>query len=289
MEAKSRGLVTATGAIAPVVWGTTYVVTTELLPSGHPMTAAAVRAIPAGLLLIAGTCAWPKAWGRLLVLSALNIGAFFPLLFVAAYRLPGGLAAVVGAAQPFVVAVAALLLFQQRTPWQQLAWATLAVAGVATAILTGTVTLDTIGILAATAGTVAMALGITLTRAWGSTGGLSGLASTGWQLLLGGLMIVPLIPVLDHGPFTLTGHAVVGYAWLSLIGAALAYALWFNAARQLPATSTSLLAVLSPVTAAALGWAILQQNFTPIQIIGFTVALIASILGQRRRPSRKEH
>ena len=38
------------------------------------------------------------------MLAALNIGVFFPLLFVAAYRLPGGLAAVVGAGQPFVVA-----------------------------------------------------------------------------------------------------------------------------------------------------------------------------------------
>jgi len=35
-----------------------------------------------------------------LVLGTLNIGAFFALLFVAAYRLPGGVAAIIIAAQP---------------------------------------------------------------------------------------------------------------------------------------------------------------------------------------------
>ena len=60
------------GAVAPMVWGTTYVVTTELLPPGHPMTASVLRALPAGLLLIALTRTWPRQWGRLLVLTALT-------------------------------------------------------------------------------------------------------------------------------------------------------------------------------------------------------------------------
>ena len=63
-----------------VIWGSTYIVTTELLPPDRPFTAALLRTLPAGLLL---------------VLAALNIGVFQALLFVAAYRLPGGVAAVV--------------------------------------------------------------------------------------------------------------------------------------------------------------------------------------------------
>ena len=69
-----------TTAIGPVIWGSTYIVTTELLPPDRPFTAALLRTLPAGLLL---------------VLAALNIGVFPALLFVAAYRLPGGVAAVV--------------------------------------------------------------------------------------------------------------------------------------------------------------------------------------------------
>ncbi|MBK9477144.1 MAG: EamA family transporter [Tetrasphaera sp.] len=275
--------VTLLGAVAPVVWGTTYAVTTELLPPDRPMTAAVLRAVPAGLLLLLLAPARPRQWGRLLVLSLLNIGAFFPLLFVADYRLPGGLAAVVGAAQPFIVALAAWLFFRERTPARQLLWALVAVLGVAMTLASGTLTVDPIGILAASAGTASMALGITLTRAWGPTAGLTGLGSTAWQLLLGGLMISPLIPLLDHGPFVLTTGSLLGYAWLSLVGGALAYSLWFHAARTLPAASTSLLGPLSPVTAALLGWLILGEAFTLQQSLGFALALTAAILGQRRQ------
>jgi drug/metabolite transporter (DMT)-like permease len=78
----------------PAVWGTTYIVTTELLPPGRPLLTAALRALPAGLLLLAVTRRLPHGdwWWRAAVLGTLNIGAFFALLFISAYRLPGGVA-----------------------------------------------------------------------------------------------------------------------------------------------------------------------------------------------------
>ena len=87
-------------ALGPVIWGSTYIVTTELLPPDRPFTAALLRTLPAGLLLVLWCRRWPAwgdgvGWRRLLVLAALNIGVFQALLFVAAYRLPGGVAAVV--------------------------------------------------------------------------------------------------------------------------------------------------------------------------------------------------
>lgn len=81
-------------ALAPVIWGSTYIITSELLPSDRPFTAALIRVLPAGLLLVLLMRQTPlrQHWMRLVILSALNIGAFQALLFVAAYRLPGGLA-----------------------------------------------------------------------------------------------------------------------------------------------------------------------------------------------------
>src|SRR5262245_56158664 len=95
----------AATALAPAIWGTTYLTTTQLLPSGRPLLAAVLRALPAGLVLIAMTRRLPHGswWWRAFVLGALNIGAFFALLFVAAYRLPGGVAATIIAAQPLLV------------------------------------------------------------------------------------------------------------------------------------------------------------------------------------------
>src|SRR5690606_34892986 len=108
---------TAVTAVAPVVWGTTYVVTTEVLPPGHPVFAALMRTLPAGLVALALARTLPGGiwWVRAAVLGILNIGAFNALLFVAAERLPGGVAGTLVAGQPLlVVGLAAVVLQQDR-------------------------------------------------------------------------------------------------------------------------------------------------------------------------------
>ena len=103
-------------AVAPALWGTTYFVTTEWLPADRPLLAGTLRALPAGLLLVAVTRTLPHGgwWWRAAVLGVLNIGAFFALLFVAAYRLPGGVAATLGAVQPLVVVALSAVLLHER-------------------------------------------------------------------------------------------------------------------------------------------------------------------------------
>lgn len=116
--ATSRPALTALTALAPVSWGTTYAVTTEFLPADRPLFTGLMRALPAGLLLLCLARVLPRGawWWKAAVLGALNIGAFFPLLFLSAYRLPGGMAAVVGSVGPlFVVGLSALLLGRRPT------------------------------------------------------------------------------------------------------------------------------------------------------------------------------
>lgn len=127
MSMKGHHLLTAgVTALAPAIWGSTYLVTTELLPPDRPLLATTVRALPAGLVLLPFTRRRPtRTWlWRTLVLGTLNIGAFNFLLFVAAYRLPGGVAAMVMAVQPMIVlALAALLIGDRIRPVDVLACA----------------------------------------------------------------------------------------------------------------------------------------------------------------------
>ena len=277
-----------TTAVGPMIWGSTYIVTTELLPPDRPFTAALLRTLPAGLLLVLWCRRWPAwgdwtGWWRLLVLAALNIGVFQALLFVAAYRLPGGVAAVVGAIGPLVVMGLAWALDHRRPPAMALAAGALGVLGMAALLLSPGARWDMVGVAAALVGTLCMAAGTFWSRRWRSD--LPVLAFTGWQLLAGGIMLAPVAWVVDPPLPVLTATHVAGYLYLSLVGALLSYALWFRGVARLPSVAVSSLLLLSPVTAVVLGWALLGQAMRGLSLVGMLVVL-ASVLAVQWAMSR---
>jgi probable blue pigment (indigoidine) exporter len=270
-------------AVAPMSWGTTYVVTTSLLPPDRPMLAATLRALPAGLALLAVTRRLPRGiwWWRALVLGVLNFGAFFPLLFFAAYRLPGGVAATISAVQPLVVAMFSLLILRTRPGRAVLGAALAGTAGVGLLTLTAAAELDLLGIIAMLTATSLMGLAMVLGKKWGRPEGISLLTFTGWQLTVGGLILAPATLLTEGLPGTLTMDNTLGYLWLGTVGAILAYALWFRGIERLPATSVSLLGLTNPLIATLAGLLILGQTLTPGQLLGFAIALTSLIAGQR--------
>ncbi|MEV0584334.1 EamA family transporter [Nonomuraea sp. NPDC050310] len=269
-------------ALTPLAWGSTYAVTTEFLPPDRPLFTALMRALPAGLVLLAVARTLPKGvwiW-RAAVLGVLNIGAFFPLLFLAAYRLPGGVAAVLGAAGPlFALGFAAAWLAEPPTRRKVLAGLA-GVLGVSLVVLRANAALDAAGIAAGVAGSAAMAAGTVLAKRWGRPAGAGPAAIAAWQLTAGGLLLLPVAFLVEGAPPVLDGQAVLGYAYLGVVGTAVAYWIWFRGISRLPATSVSFLALLSPLSAAIIGWAALGQSLSPLQVLGMAIALGGTFLGQ---------
>ncbi|MFF2211607.1 EamA family transporter [Streptomyces antibioticus] len=271
-------------ALAPVSWGTTYAVTTEFLPPDRPLFTGLMRALPAGLLLLALGRVLPRGlwWGKAALLGALNIGAFFPLLFLSAYRLPGGMAAVVGSVGPlFVVGLSALLLGQRPTARTLLA-GVVAAFGVSLVVLKAAGALDGLGVLAALGSTASMSAGVVLTKKWGRPEGVGPLALAGWQLTAGGLLIAPVAFLAEGAPPALDGRAAAGYLYLALANTAVSYWLWFRGIGRLTATQVTFLGPLSPLTAAVVGWAALGEALTPLQLTGMALAFGATVAGQLR-------
>jgi probable blue pigment (indigoidine) exporter len=129
-----------------------------------------------------------------------------------------------------------------------------------------------------------MALGVVLSKRWRSPAPL--LATTGWQLVAGGLVLLPVALLVEGAPPALTVQNLVGYSYLTLIGSAVAYALWFRGLRELSPTDVTFLGLLSPVTATTLGWLVLDQRLAVAQAIGGLIVLVALISAQiRRRPA----
>jgi probable blue pigment (indigoidine) exporter len=305
MKTFGRGVgltVAATTVLAPISWGTTYVVVTELLPDGRPLLVAAARVVPAGLALLAlaavrsrramrrpsarpdGVGEARSPWWQTLVLAMCNFGVFFPLLAVAVYRLPGGVAAAAGGLQPLLVAGGTLLTGGGRPRMHDLAVGVVAAAGVAMVVIRPGAGLDPVGVLAAVGANLSFAAGVVLTRRFTSGDG-DRLAATGRQLLAGGVVLVPLALAVEGAPPPPTAGSLAGFAYLSLAATALAFVLWFDGIRRLPAVAPPLLGLAAPVTGAAVGWVALGQSLSPVQLAGFAVTLGAIAHGATRGAS----
>ncbi|WP_237684351.1 EamA family transporter, partial [Pseudaminobacter soli (ex Zhang et al. 2022)] len=141
-------------ATAPAIWGSTYLVATAFLPDFPPITVAMLRALPAGLLLLMLVKQLPTGiwWARIFMLGALNFSIFLSMLFISAYRLPGGVAATVGAVQPLLVILLAYFVLASPIRLLSVLAALVGAAGVALLVLIPSAALDPIGILAGLAG-----------------------------------------------------------------------------------------------------------------------------------------
>lgn len=270
----------AVTAVAPAAWGTTYLVSSELLPADRPLFAAAVRALPAGLLLLAIRRRRPHGiwWWRALALGVCNIGLFFPLIFLAAFHLPGGLAATLQAASPLVVMALAWAVIAERPGTVRVAAALVGLAGVALLVLRSPGQVDLVGLLAAGGSVVVSALGFVLVKRWPAP--VDMLTLVAWQLVVGGLVLVPLALVVEGGPPRLDLPAVGGFLWLGVVGTAVAYACWFHGLSRMPAGAVSLIGLLNPVVGTTLGVVVAGELFGAAQALGMVLVLGGVLAGQ---------
>jgi probable blue pigment (indigoidine) exporter len=279
-------------AVAPVAWATTYVVTRHALPLDAPLWGAVLRALPAGLvlLLVARRAPCGSWWWRSTVLGTLNMGAFFALVYVAAQALPTSIASTVMATSPVVMMLVAWGLLAQRPRVLAIAGAGLGLVGVATMLLRGGPDVSALGILASVTAMLMSSLGFVLATRWSA--GVDLVASTAWQLLAGGLVLLPLAVVVEGGPPHLDGRALLGFAYVSLVATAVAYLAWFTGLRHLPAGTVGLLGLLNPVAGVALGVLYAGERLTGAQVLGALVVLVGVLLGQpalQARLGRRRH
>jgi probable blue pigment (indigoidine) exporter len=268
-------------ALTPIIFGTTYLLTTEFLPPGRPLLAALMRSLPTGLVLIIGSPIPSRRWmGRFLVLSVLYASGLFPLLFIAAYRLPGGVAAVINSLSPLLVVVISVPLLGTRIRAIQIVAGILGAVGVALLVLRSDARLDAVGLLAMAGAVIMFSAATVLTKRWGHPEGMTSIGVTGWVFLPAGLTLLPVTLLIEGLPDHLTARNIGGLVYLVLISGILAYALWFWGLQRLSASAVTFLTLLNPVTAALLGWVVLDQRFNQWQVLGAVLILISVVLGQ---------
>ncbi|GAA5004237.1 EamA family transporter [Streptomyces siamensis] len=274
-------------AVAPVAWGTNYFVTHEFLPADRPLSGAALRALPAGLVLLAVRRQRPRGawWWRSAVLGVLNVSVFFVLVYAASQLLPASVASTVMAVSPLTMMLMAWPLVAERPRPSHLAGAAVGLAGVCLMLLTGAGGVGVPGVLASAAAVLVSSFGHILTKRW--TADADVLASTAWQLTAGGLFLIPVAAAVEGPPRELSAPALLAFGYVALVATALAFVAWFTGLRHLPAGTVGLIGLLNPVTGVLLGTALAGETLAVQQVWGLVLVLAGVVLGRPMRAGRR--
>lgn len=267
-------------AIAPVAWGSTYFVTAQFLPPDDALWGGVLRALPIGLLMVAvrRRLPWGAWWWRTALLGSLTIGAFFWLIYVAAVRLPSGLASTLMATSPIVLMLMAWPIVGERPRRLPVIGGIAGFVGVTLLVTRGDEPVDAIGLIASLTAMVIAQLGFVLTKRWGAP--VDGLTFAGWQLTAGGLFLVPFALLVEGAPPALTATNAIGFLYLGVVATGLAYFVWLRGLHRLPAGSVGLIGLLNPLAGVALGVLFAHEVLGPLQVIGIALVLAGVLVGQ---------
>ncbi|UYQ78436.1 EamA family transporter [Glutamicibacter sp. JL.03c] len=275
-------------AIAPIAWGSTYYVTREYLPADAALWGGVFRALPAGLILLLVCRRLPQGswWWRSLVLGTLNIGAFFALVYAVAQILPSSIAATTMAVSAAVLMLLAWPLLGERPTRWPLLGAALGFIGVAIMVFDGQSRINMLGILLSLTAMAISSLGFILAKKWSR--GQRILDTTAWQLVAGGLLLLPFAWLIQGPPPALDLPAVLGFGYLSLVATAAAFLAWFSGLRHLPSATVGLLGLLNPVTGVILGTLLAAETLGLQSLGGMAMVLSGVLLGllAKRAPAR---
>lgn len=284
-------------ALFVLIWSTGFIVARAVIPHASPELVLAVRlcAVTAILTIAALVARQSFPRGRRMVLH-LAAGAMLHGLYLTiswwavAEGLPAGIMALLGATQPLMVAVASMILLGERLPVRGWGGLGIAIAGVVCVLMpaierSGTAALAVVPVVAGIISVIAMTGGTMIQR--GEIGGDPILMSGAMQNLGGAIVAIIAALIVDEWRWDNAPMLWLGLSWstFGLSAGGLSLLVWL--VRHQGPTRMSMLLLLVPPFAAIEAWLLFDEKLSPVQLVGFVLALVGVLLG-RSRPKPAE-
>jgi drug/metabolite transporter (DMT)-like permease len=268
-----------------VIWGSTYLFIAIAVETIPPLTAASTRFLAAGALLAAIVV---RRGGSMRVtrrelVSCVLIGCLLPggnaVLFFAEERVPTGLASLLIASIPLLVVLLRLWGRERLTP-KTLVGVAIGFAGVAVllrpsggATWTG-VLLCMLSALMWSVGSVAGAR-LPLPR--------NSFAATSWEMLAGGLLMLPW-GIVDAGGMSPSAGSMLAWLYLVTMGSVVGYSAYTWLLAHAPLSTTSTYAYVNPIIAILLGVLFRGEHLTLQILVGAAIVVVAVAVVVRQEP-----
>jgi drug/metabolite transporter (DMT)-like permease len=271
--------------------GTTYLGIRVAIETIPPFLMAGVRWTAAGLLLVGllklRRVSLPPRdrWGAQALLGMLLIGLGNGAVVWAEQSVPSGLAALLIAVTPFwMVGIDRIIRRSDRLTWPEFAGLMIGFGGVVLLVwpeiqsARGPAFLG--GVVATQIAAFGWALGSIYSRAQGEHHSV--LAAVALQMIFGGLFLLAISVTVAEpvsGPYS--AQSVAATLYLLFVGSIVAYSAYAYALRDLPITTVSMYAYVTPVIAVFLGTVVLGEPFSA-RILVASALVLGSVVMTRR-------
>ncbi|MCX2760027.1 MULTISPECIES: DMT family transporter [Vibrio] len=269
-------------------WGTTYAVTQFTLQEWPPLLLGALRALPAGLLLLAVKPTLPKKgeWQIIFTLGLINIATFFGLIFVMALTLPSAISGVGMISVPVFAMIFHWVVKKQRPHLIQ------ALSGIGLITLAwilfnpSQIALNPIGLGAMFAAIMCIVIGSSITKSLGNR--MHWWKVLTWQLILGGVILSVASGVhafIDPQPYVnavthFDTRNAMGLLWVIGLNTALGYGMYVWLLQRMSVVDFTFGGIANPVAGIVTGMVLMGESFTPVQYSLMTGMIVMSLLPQ---------
>lgn len=279
-------------AIFVLIWSTGFIVAKAVAPHAdlqlYLVARFALTALVMGVAALAVKADWPrgKGWGTHLMAGVLMQGMYLCFSYWAiAHGMAAGVMALLGALQPLFTAL--YLVVATRARFGMRTWGGLLVgfAGVACVLApklaaTGTESLSVLSTLAALLSVASITAGA-LIQKWLPRVDLRSAASV--QNVGGTLTALVFTALAGSTQWDNTAVLWGALAWAVLVPSVIGTTLLIWMMRHGEATKVTALILLAPPLAAIQAYLLFNETLSPVQFVGFTLALTGVLLARSAR------
>jgi drug/metabolite transporter (DMT)-like permease len=281
--------------LVTLVWGNTFIAIKAVVAYVSPLQLVTVRFVPAALIFGAFLVATrgPQVWHlirtegwRLALLGLTGAVLFNTFVGWGQTRIPANVSSLIIALNPSFTYGFSVLFLGERLSWRQAVGLVVAFGGLVVVVLwggsgtraTGDVTYALITMLAPVCWAVYTVLGKALVARHPP------LLVTGTMITFAGLFSLvfagsDLFVRLQAAPVSFW----VASLFLALFSSVLAFVIWFEALKRMPATHVAGFTYLVPLFSVFFGWLLLGEPITPALIIGASILIGGVWLVNRHR------